>query len=73
MASEKWICTYGAATHHPSGRKISVHGRFDGAGDVKGKAIACLNDRLRRRHLWYGVEFLVITPLEQKVRFVYEE
>ena len=68
-----WKCSYSATTHHPSKKKIYIKGFFDGSGDLKGNLFKILQKRLRKPHLWFGVEVIAETPLGQKVSCIFEE
>lgn len=63
----KWPCLLIGRTHLPSGRVRTVDRLFDGAGDVKAKAMAELAKRRDKGAPWYGDAVTVITPLGQRV------
>ena len=67
-----WICQYFAETTAPDGTRRVLSGTYDGRGGVVAQLEAALRKRIRKRHLWLGVEVIAWTPLGQKVRRIIE-
>ena len=63
----KWPCLLEGEINIPSGAKRVVRRRFDGAGDVRGKALAELRRRSDGGAPWFGDTVMVTTPLGQRV------
>lgn len=62
-----WQCSLSGRIRLPNGKVRTVERFFDGAGDVRGKALEELQRRKDRGSPWYGDFVYVTTPLGQLV------
>ena len=67
-----WPCTYCGEAHTADGRKIAMHGVFDGAGDTAVRMSETVKLRVRNPHIWHGVKFEGFTILGQRFTWIFE-
>lgn len=61
--TEPWVCLMRGRIHSQDGRLHVVNRFFDGSGDIKAAARACLAQRKDKGAPWYGDAVEVTTPL----------
>ena len=66
-AKESFPCFLVGRINIQSGKVRKVHRCFDGSGDIKTKALECLQRRIDNGTPWYGDAVIAITPLGQRV------
>jgi hypothetical protein len=72
MTAEPWMCKCVAETHVMSGRKRRIEFVYDGWYDVIGRGMREFNKRIRKSHIWEGVELWFETPDGQRFSRIYD-
>ena len=70
---EPWPCLIMIDTHAMDGSRRHIEAHYDGCGDAVGLGLKALRGRMRKPYIYYGCEYIIVSPLGQKMTGTFEE